>query len=222
MSAGRDTGKDSGWRGSRELWLEAALGALIGRGVGGVKIQPLASGLGLSRTSFYWFFKDRADLLEALLDHWEDTNTRSLLAAAQAYGATANEAVLNVIACFIDEGCFDSRLEFAIRGWALQSDAVMARLKDADTRRINALQAMLEGHGYGPQDAYVRVSTLYHGQIGYISMQVRETLDTRLERVPFYARIYTGTPASDAEMARFLARFDRAAEQGAQARGASA
>jgi len=222
MSAGRDTGKDSGWRGSRELWLEAALGALIGRGVGGVKIQPLASGLGLSRTSFYWFFKDRADLLEALLDHWEDTNTRSLLAAAQAYGATANEAVLNVIACFIDEGCFDSRLEFAIRGWALQSDAVMARLKDADMRRINALQAMLEGHGYGPQDAYVRVSTLYHGQIGYISMQVRETLDTRLERVPFYARIYTGTPASDAEMARFLARFDRAAEQGAQARGASA
>jgi len=199
--------KESGWRGSRELWLEAALTALIEGGVDAVKIQPLAGALSLSRTSFYWFFTDRGDLLNALLDHWEATNSAHLLEAANAYAATANEAVLNVIACFIDETCFDARLEFAIRGWALQSEQVMARLNAADSHRIAALQAMLEGHGYVPQDAYVRTSMLYHGQIGYISMQVNETLFTRLERVPFYARAYTGMAPSEAEMTRFLARF---------------
>ena len=48
--------KDSGWRGSREGWLEAACEALIAGGVEAVKILPLAKKLGLSRTSFYWFF----------------------------------------------------------------------------------------------------------------------------------------------------------------------
>ena len=204
------TRRETGWRGSRQLWLDAALTALIDGGVDAVKIQPLARALSLSRTSFYWFFTDRDDLLDALLAHWEATNSANLLAAAGAYAATANEAVLNVIACFIDETCFDARLEFAIRGWALQSGKAMTRLKAADQGRIAALQAMLERHGYAPQDAYVRTSTLYHGQIGYISMQVEETLETRLERVPFYAKTYTGIAPTKAELARFLARFDRA------------
>ncbi len=203
-----DKQKESGWRGSRDVWLNAALAALIDGGVDAVKIQPLASQMSLSRTSFYWFFKDRADLLAALLNHWEALNTDNLLDAASAYAATANEAVLNVIACFIDNMRFDQRLEFAIRGWALQSPDVMTRLRDNDQRRIDALQTMLQGHGYDRQDAYVRTSTLYHGQIGYISMQVEETLDTRMKRVPFYTRTYTGTAPSDDELARFYAQFN--------------
>lgn len=203
-----DKQKESGWRGSRELWLNAALTALIDGGVDAVKIQPLASEMGLSRTSFYWFFKDRADLLAALMDHWEALNTANLLKSASAYAATANEAVLNVIACFIDSTRFDQRLEFAIRGWALQSPEVMTRLRDNDQQRISALQTMLQRHGYDRQDAYVRTSTLYHGQIGYISMQVEETLGTRMKRVPFYTRTYTGTAPSDDELARFYARFN--------------
>lgn len=203
-----DKQKESGWRGSRDVWLNAALDALITSGVDAVKIQPLASEMGLSRTSFYWFFKDRADLLVALLDHWEAVNTTNLLDSASAYAATANEAVLNVIACFIDSTRFDQRLEFSIRGWALQSPEVMTRLRDNDQRRIDALQTMLQMHGYDRQDAYVRTSTLYHGQIGYISMQVEETLDTRMKRVPFYTRAYTGTAPSEDELARFYARFN--------------
>src|SRR6056297_1040225 len=200
--------KESGWRGSRELWLEAALTALIEGGVDAVKIQPLAGALSLSRTSFYWFFTDRGDLLNAQLDHWEATNSAHLLESANAYAATANEAVLNVIACFIDNTQFDQRLEFAIRGWALQSPEVMTRLRDNDQQRISALQTTLQSHGYDRQDAYVRTSTLYHGQIGYISMQVEETLDTRMKRVPFYTRTYTGTAPSDDELARFYAQFN--------------
>ena len=205
-----DKQKESGWRGSRDVWLNAALAALIDGGVDAVKIQPLASQMSLSRTSFYWFFKDRADLLAALLNHWEALNTDNLLDAASAYAATANEAVLNVIACFINNTQFNQRLEFAIRGWALQSPDVMTRLRDNDQRRIDALQTMLQGHGYDRQDAYVRTSTLYHGQIGYISMQVEETLDTRMKRVPFYTRTYTGTAPSDDELARFYAQFNYA------------
>lgn len=198
--------KDAGWRGSRELWLDAALEALVEGGVDAVKIQPLASRLGLSRTSFYWFFKDRGALLAALLDAWEARTTEGLVAMAGAYAETPAEAVLNVISAFLDETLFDPRLDFAVRGWALQAADIMARVNDADARRLAALRRMLERHGYDPDDADVRARTMYLVQIGYISMQVRESLATRMQRVPGYVKIYSGHVPSARELARFHAR----------------
>src|SRR6218665_3979142 len=70
---------DTGWRGSQEGWLGAAYEALLDSGVEAVKIQPLAKKLKLSRTSFYWFFEDREQLLAALIGLWRDKNTGNLV-----------------------------------------------------------------------------------------------------------------------------------------------
>ncbi|MCV2868897.1 TetR/AcrR family transcriptional regulator [Defluviimonas sp. WL0002] len=197
--------KPSGWRGSREGWLEAAKAAFLESGIEAVKIQPLANHLNLSRTSFYWFFKDRAAILDALLEDWDQTNTGALVAACDAYAETIAEAVLNVIGVFLDESRFQPRLDFAIRGWAHQSDAVMARVAAADERRLAAIRAMFERFGYGAEDADVRARTVYLVQIGYISMQVRESVATRMARIPAYVKTYSGQAPTDREFARFQA-----------------
>lgn len=200
--------KAAGWRGSREVWLEAALEALVEGGVDAVKIQPLASRLNLSRTSFYWFFKDRKALLEALVDAWNSKNTGGLVSMAEAYAETPAEAVLNVISAFLDDALFDPRLDFAVRGWALQAPDLMARVNEADEIRLAALRGMLERHGYDPDDADVRARTMYLVQIGYIAMQVRESLATRMKRVPGYVKTFSGHAPTERELARFFARHD--------------
>ena len=200
---------ETGWRGSREGWLEAAYAALIREGVDAVKIMPLAEGLRLSRTSFYWFFKDRAELLSALADMWEARTTTPLVAATREYAETKTEAMLNVIACFLRAETFDAKLEFAMRGWGLKDPAILARITEADTRRLIALSDMLERWGHDPQDADVRARTIYLVQIGYIAMQADETLETRLTRIPNYVEIYTGHPPEPREIARFRGRFGR-------------
>jgi AcrR family transcriptional regulator len=205
MSRERKT--DTGWRGSREGWLEAAYAALVSEGIDGVKIQPLAERLNLSRTSFYWFFETREALLKALAEMWEARTTVPLTAAAQDYAETETEAMLNVIGCFLRTETFDSRLEFAMRGWGLKDPGILARVAAADGRRLDALRAMLERWGHGPQDADVRARTVYLVQIGYISMQVEETMETRLDRIPTYVEIYTGHSPLPREMSRFRARF---------------
>ena len=198
--------KTSGWRGSRELWLEAAKDALLRSGVDAVKIQPLAARLNLSRTSFYWFFKDRGELLGALLEAWEEQNTASLVAGCEAYAETVTEAVLNLIAVFFDEARFDSRLDFAIRGGAQQSDAVMAQVNSADEKRLAGIRGMFERFGIEPDEADVRGRTVYLVQIGYISMQVEESLATRLARIPAYVNTFSGQWPSEPELARFHAQ----------------
>lgn len=198
--------KTSGWRGSRELWLEAAKQALLETGLDSVKIQPMASRLNISRTSFYWFFKDRDALLDALLHEWEAKNTGAFVDACEAYAETPAEAVLNLIGVFIDEGQFEPRLDFAIRGWAHRSDSVAERVNAADERRLAAIRAMFERFGYATEDADTRARTVYLTQIGYISMQVAESLQTRMGRIPGYVRIYSGHSPTVKELARFHAR----------------
>lgn len=198
--------KTEGWRGSREIWLAAAKKAFLETGLDGVKIQPLASRLNISRTSFYWFFKDRNALLEALLEEWDGKNTGAFVDAAGAYAETITEAVLNLIVVFHDEKVFEPQLDFAVRSWAHQSDDVMARVNAADERRLNSIKDMFKRFGFETEDADVRARTVYLVQIGYISMQVREDPDVRMARVPGYVTTYCGAPPAANEMARFHAR----------------
>ena len=54
----------------RQDWLDAALTALLEGGIAGVTMERLAVGLGVTRGSFYYHFRDRAELLDELLDYW--------------------------------------------------------------------------------------------------------------------------------------------------------
>ena len=196
----------SGWRGSPDVWLEAAYEALVESGIDGVKILPLAKRLKLSRTSFYWFFTDREELLSALVARWREKNTGSIVDRAAAYAESLAEAMLNVFDCWLDSRLFNSRFEFAIRSWAMQSEAVLAEVREADRIRIKALTRMLMRFGHDEIGADVRARTIYLVQIGYISMQAEESLPDRIMRMPEYVRIFTGELPQQRAMDRFLAR----------------
>jgi len=201
--------KTSGWRGSREIWIQAAYEALIETGIDAVKVMPLAERLGLSRTSFYGHFADRAELLDGLITLWQTKNTGNLIRRTEDYAETITEAILNVFDLWLLPELFDSRLEFAMRNWA-HADARLQRLLDeADTVRVEAFQAMFERFGYDALYANIRANTVYQTQIGYISMKKTgplEPLQPRLDRMPYYAEIFSGQKVKEAETARFLAR----------------
>ena len=197
---------DAGSRGSRDLWLAAAYETLIESGVDAVRIQPLARKVDLSRTSFYWFFADREALLEALLGLWRDKNTGNLITRAAAYAESITEAVFNVFDCWLDPTIFDSQFEFAVRSWGLQSPEVSAEIRRADDARLAALAEMFRRFGFDAVAADVRARTMYFVQIGYISINAREDLAVRMERVPHYVEIYTGATVLPRDLARFQAR----------------
>lgn len=198
--------QDSGWRGSPDLWLGAAQEALLEGGIEAVKILPLAQRLKLSRTSFYWFFRSREALLEALLARWREKNTGKLVQRTGAYAETVAEAMLNVIDCWLDPALFDARFEFAVRSWALAAPEVLAQVRRADEERLEALAAMLLRFGEDATRADVRARAVYLTQIGYISMQTEEDLATRMARIPAYVEVFTGRAPAPRELARFHAR----------------
>ncbi|WP_051208171.1 TetR/AcrR family transcriptional regulator [Saccharospirillum impatiens] len=193
-------------KGKAEDWLDAAYTLLIQSGVDAVKIQPLAKILNTSRTSFYWFFKDRDALLNQLIERWKSKNTDGLVNQTERFAGSVVEATLNVFDCWLDPGIFDSDFEYAMRHWAMQNQAVADAVAEADERRLTALTQMLLNFDYPPHEAGVRARTIYLTQIGYISMHTRETKAVRIGRMADYIQVFTGHPCPRAELERFVSR----------------
>ncbi|MEZ5775700.1 MAG: TetR/AcrR family transcriptional regulator [Hyphomicrobiaceae bacterium] len=198
---------------SREDWLTHALDALVSDGVEEVKILPLAERLGVSRSSFYWYFKSRKALLDALIAHWQATNTEAILAAADEPALTVTGAVSNLFACFIDAERFDPQLDFAVREWSRRSGPVRRVVDIADAARLEAITRMFaryDTHGIEPG---IRARILYYMQIGYYALELNEPLDERIGRVAAYLEGFTGQKPSAEEVEK-LVRFSRRGASG--------
>jgi len=125
---------------TREDWLNIARDVLVHDGVADIKILGLSNRLGVSRSSFYWYFKDRADLLSALLEEWEARNTRTIAEYCNRPAPDINAAACNFFRCFIDPALFDQGLDFAVREWARRDSDLRARLDVADAARLEAVR----------------------------------------------------------------------------------
>ena len=207
---------------TRDDWIDLALNALAVEGVDHVTVLNLSERLGVSRSSFYWYFKNRAELLDALLDRWDQLNTRSIVAQANEPAASINEAVCNVFRCWVNPVIFSPRLDFAVREWARRSAHVRKALDRSDRVRTEALSALFARFGYEDGDALVRARVLYYMQVGYYALDLQEPIETRLRLTPHYLKAFTGVDPSEAEIEAFrgyamrrahIPDFDRSRER---------
>jgi len=190
---------------TRDDWLDLAVSVLAAEGVAHVTVLNLSERLGVSRSSFYWYFKNRDELLGALLDRWDELNTRSIVSQADESAGTVNEAVCNVFRCWVNPDIFSPRLDFAVREWARRSASVRKALDRSDRVRTEALKGLFVRFGYDDEDALVRARVLYYMQIGYYALDLDEPIEARLNLTPHYLKAFTGAAPSEAEVVAFRA-----------------
>jgi AcrR family transcriptional regulator len=186
---------------TRDDWLNVARDVLVSDGVAEVKVLALGQRLDVSRSSFYWYFKSRKHLLEALLDDWEARSTRSIVTQCGLPARTITEAVGNFFKCFLNPDLFDRGLDFAVREWARRDGAVRQRIDQADRERLDAVTEMFMRHGFTHYESDVRARILYYMQLGYHALDVREPMQARCDRLAGYLKGFTGQEATEAEIA---------------------
>lgn len=174
---------------SRDDWIQAARVALIQGGIDHVKVERLAKKAGVLRSNFYWHFASRAELLDALLQHWEATNTGPLLRAIEA-ASTSN--ILALTKLWVEERDFSPGYDTVVRDWARKDAKVARRVQAVDNKRIAALTELMRCYGHEGTDALVRARIFYFHQVGYYALGIKETQAERLKLVPFYVKALTG------------------------------
>lgn len=198
---------------TRDDWLNHARDILVTDGEKQVKVLALAERLGVSRSSFYWYFKSREDLLDALLTDWADTNPGAMVRQASMPATSIHSAICQFFHCVVNPALFDTALDFAVRDWARRAPHVRARLNDADAWVITTLRDMFVRHGYADPEAITRARVLFYMQLGYHSAEVSEPMADRIAQLGPYLLAFTGTEPDPAVVADFT-EYALAAEKG--------
>lgn len=193
-------------RATRQVWLDAAYDLFVTEGIEAVKIMPLSKKLNLTRTGFYWHFKDLSELHDAIIDIWQTRNTGVLLDRCAAPAQSLCEALFNLIDCWIDQDLFDAPLDLAIRNWARSDPRLQALVDSSDKARLDAVTEVFERFGKTGDAAHYRALTVILTQTGYYSMHVSEPRLQRAIAGCQYAEIFAGEAPSRLEVDVFLDR----------------
>ncbi|MGL4237162.1 TetR/AcrR family transcriptional regulator [Tabrizicola sp.] len=175
---------------SRTDWVKEAYNLFEAKGVGAVSVDPLAKKLGVTRGSFYWHFKDRADLLRAVLDRWHELNTEDTIAQNERLGGGPEAKLLRLFeTCASDDGA----LEMGIRAWASENATARETLRIVDARRIDYIATLLVQIGIGQSEADSRARVAYSAWLGEYSGAVSSSRQQRLDNIRVLHRLILKT-----------------------------
>lgn len=158
----------------RSQWLAAGLESLRRGGVAAVRVERLAAGLGISKGSFYWHFRDRGELLDALLEHWAREMTDAEFERIDALKGGLAVRLLALARDVLEKGM--GRYDPAIRAWAGTDRKVAAAVARVDRTRLQALKALFEQSGFKTSEAGARARLFYTFLLGepQVSAPARE------------------------------------------------
>lgn len=151
---------------SREEWIAGALHALSSGGIDALRVEPLASELGVTKGSFYHHFENRRELHLAMLAEWERLGTEQVIEAVDESAVEPRERLAQLAKrAFAVDPMVDG-IEIGIRAWAATDPTVAQAAERVDARRIEYVVGLLGELGFTKSVATRRARLLYRMMIG--------------------------------------------------------
>lgn len=149
--------------------MRAARLALLHSGPDSVRVEKLARQLNVTKGSFYWHFKDRNEILEALLSEWEEET--ALLTAEALENRDPEQGLRGLLETVkkrvVLSECGEAPSDAAMFAWASMSAEVARRVNEVERKRLHFFTQLT-----GRPD---RAELAYYAYLGFI---------TRRRRVP--------------------------------------
>jgi len=166
---------------SRQDWVDYGAWLLGESGADAVRIERLCVGLKVTKGSFYWHFKSRADFLDQMLVHWQYKETQAIIDEIDAQASSPVDALKRLFEK-ANAGTVNFRAELAVRQWAIQDDKVAQAVRAVDERRLDFLHRQFQAMGFPAAEARMRARLLYSLIFGEALIQRPEPRSDRKAR----------------------------------------
>ncbi len=155
-------------------WSQTAYRALARGGIDAIAVERIAGELGTTKGSFYWHFKNRDALIDAVLDEWEQRLTDAVIAELEST-PDPGERLKKLVGAAFDLDAGDAAAEVALLAHP-EHAAVRRRVRRVTQRRLAYIATQLEKLGWRHEQARDRAVLLYYLYVG--SMHTRHVLPT--------------------------------------------
>jgi len=167
---------------TRDDWARAAIEVMIDSSVEQVRVEAIARELDVSKGSFYWHFRNRDDLLEAVLEIWTQEATLSVGERVLRRATSPAERVLLFLRLPLSSkrASKAADLELAILDWARRSRMAEDAVSKVDRLRVEELAREFDQLGFNREQAEFRAYTAY-AFLRYIAQRRDLPLPKRME-----------------------------------------
>ncbi len=144
-------------------WIETAMDALAEGGIEAVRVDPLAKRLGVTRGSFYWHFKDRDALHQAMLKQWRERASYNIITRIEGTADTARDRLKRLLGLPYSgpRAARAAAIEVAIRLWARRDRNAAKAVRHIDRVRLDYFARLFVERGLAPRAARQRAYVFY-------------------------------------------------------------
>ena len=139
---------------SKAEWLQIALDGVARGSVSEISIGGLARQLGISKSGFYWHFKNRDDLLARLLEYWTHEVTEVITDNEEILSLDAHTRLNRTAEMILDYDLV--RYEIGIRQWAMTDKIAAKAVRSVNRKRLDFLRQTFNELGFTGDDADMR------------------------------------------------------------------
>ena len=145
-----------------DSWIEAGLAAIARHGVEGVRVEVLAKDLGVTKGGFYRRFRDRAALLDGILQNWSAGRIAAIEQQTSLDGATARDRLRALIRLYSERtNTAGMAIELAIRQWARSDEAAATAVARVDAGRLKNVGQLYRATGLSAEQADAQAFLFY-------------------------------------------------------------
>ncbi|MBI5107731.1 MAG: TetR/AcrR family transcriptional regulator [Rhodocyclales bacterium] len=146
----------------RDTWIKGAIAILAEHGAERLRVEVLAKRLGVTKGSFYWHFKDRRDLQDAVLQFWKDGRIHDIRKQTQAEPGGEAAALLHTIEVYSSaRNRKGIAIEAAVRDWARRDAQAVAMVEEVDAERLACACRLFRACKLDEHEAQARSLLLY-------------------------------------------------------------
>ena len=143
-------------------WIEAGFKELARSGVEGVRVEVLAKNLGVTKGGFYRRFRDRAALLDGLLQNWRAGRIAAIEQQTSLDGTTARERLKALIPQYAARVNTEGMaVELAVRQWARSDELAAGAAAHVDAARLKNVANLFRATGLPAEEADAQAFLFY-------------------------------------------------------------
>jgi AcrR family transcriptional regulator len=148
--------------GKGDVWIEAGFAELACSGIAGVRVEVLAKALGVTKGGFYRRFRDRAALLDAMLEVWREGRIAAIEQQASLSGTSARERLASLIRLYSERMNTEGMaIELAIRQWARSDPSAAEAVASVDAARLKNVAQLYRASGLSNEAAEAQAFLFY-------------------------------------------------------------
>ena len=146
----------------RSGWIDGAFEALAEEGLPAMRVEALAKRFGVTKGSFYWHFKDRQDLYDAMLQTWKEGRIRDIDKQSAIPAGNEGEQLEQIIDVYsANRNRKGIAIELAVRDWARRDALASAVVEEVDSYRLESARKLFVAIGLSDSEAKSRSLLLY-------------------------------------------------------------